>query len=101
MQRRKFEGDRNYTEVAIVIALIVLVAVALIAAANNGENRRNTGTQSAFNRVSLYYDDNNVFQEIVYDPDTMVMYAILDGRIMTPLYNADGSLKTYESASQE
>lgn len=41
---------------------------------------------------------SDVYQYIMYDPDTMVMYSYLEGRYgggTTVLYNADGTLKLY------
>ena len=47
--------------------------------------------------------DETVYVTIMYDPDTLVMYQMTSGRSgygfavneLTPLYNADGSLRTY------
>lgn len=43
-------------------------------------------------------EHTDVYQYIMYDPDTMVMYSFLDGYSCggpTVMYNADGTLKLY------
>jgi len=43
-------------------------------------------------------EDSGVYQYIMYDSDTMVMYSFLDGYRCggpTVMYNADGTLKLY------
>ena len=47
--------------------------------------------------------NTDVYQYILYDPDTMVMYSYLDGYSgggPTPLYNADGSPRLYSPNSE-
>ncbi len=42
--------------------------------------------------------DNSLYQHIMYDPDTLVMYSYINGYEnggLTVLYNADGTVKTY------
>ena len=80
----------------ILGALVVVIAV-IICMVTSSQKDRTTPTRKngIFVTIEQYYNDDNKFEKIVYDPDTMVMYAIIDGKLMTPLYNEDGSFRTY------
>ncbi len=80
----------------ILGALVVVIAVIICMVTSSQKDRTTpTGKNGIFVTIEQYYNDDNKFEKIVYDPDTMVMYAIIDGKLMTPLYNEDGSFRTY------
>ena len=51
------------------------------------------------------HSTTGVYQTIMYDPDTMVMYTFLKNRYggagLTVMYNADGTLKLYSPEEAE
>jgi len=54
-------------------------------------------------RQSNFIDGYTFDQYILYDPDTLVMYAMVsggNGTTMTVLYNQDGTLKLYNNTNE-
>lgn len=89
--------DKQKVDRIIIGAIICIVLIAFIAVIYGaGEKKVDEYERYQFVTVSQIYDDNNTFQKIVYDHDTMVLYVVMNGNIMTPLYNADGTLRTYK-----
>ena len=60
-----------------------------------------TGCGSADNKTESIVDKINMDSGVIVDPDTGVMYyqERFDGGI-TPLYNADGTLRVYEGDTE-
>lgn len=82
---------------AITIALVTCVSLLVCYVGKSDSN-----VQSKFGRFIVVeegsIEDEPVYQYIMYDPDTMVMYSYLDGYKgggFTVMYNADGTLKIY------
>ena len=79
---------------AMIIALVICVSLS----ACSGEDQSSKfGTFIVIEQGSL---ENNLYQYIMYDPDTMVMYTYIskgydDGVVFNVMYNADGTLKLY------
>lgn len=93
MKKRELDWVGIVGKICMVLILTMIVVYGII---YKDDIELISKKNEPFVTISEYYNDNNTFQKIVYDPDTMVMYAILDGTKMTPLYNADGTLKTYK-----
>ena len=78
---------------AMIIALIMCVSLSACS------GRKSESEFGIFIVVEKkYIEDSDIYQYIMYDPDTMVMYSFLDGyRCGGPvvMYNADGTLKLY------
>ena len=91
MEKKKLDWVGIFGRIGIALVIIMLVVIGLT---NN--TKATNEKKSAFKTIETYYDENNTFEKIVYDPDTSVMYAIIDGKMITPLFNADGTLKTYK-----
>ena len=86
----------NWIGILAILGIVAIALVAVILTNNQGNTTaKASSNQPILARIRVYYDDNNSFQELMYDPDEKVMYAMLDGKI-TPLYKPDGSLRTYE-----
>lgn len=82
---------------AMIIALVMCVS---LSACSGGEPdsdvQSKVGTFIVVEKGKI--GDADVYQYIMYDPDTMVMYSYLDGYKgggPTVMYNADGTLKIY------
>ena len=82
---------------AMIIALVICVSLS----ACSGEDQSSKfGTFIVIEQGSL---ENNLYQYIMYDPDTMVMYTMVMYSYLakfqiggpTVMYNADGTLKIY------
>ena len=74
----------------------IIIVIALVALCGVSEGKEDKYERYQFVTVSQSFEDNNTFRKIVYDPDTMVMYEIINEIIKTPLYNSDGTLRTYK-----
>ena len=81
---------------AMIISLVMCVS---LSACSCGES--DSDVQSSKFETFIVVENGtlgDVYQYIMYDPDTMVMYSYLDGRVgggLTVMYNADGTLKIY------
>lgn len=53
-------------------------------------------TEEEVESRSLLKNVNGYYQDVYYDADTKVMYYKSRYGHITPLYNADGSLRTYD-----
>ena len=65
----------------------------------NEENCVNNGTRIDYIDLVVIYENLSQQTEVMYDKNTGVMYFHRDSRydsFMTPIYNADGTLKLYE-----
>ena len=82
---------------AMIIALVMCVS---LSACYGREQSSKSSKSSKFGTFIVVENGTlgDVYQYIMYDPDTMVMYSYLDGRVgggLTVMYNADGTLKIY------
>lgn len=80
---------------AMIIALIMCVSLSACSG-RKSESESKFGTFIVVEKA--YIEDPDIYQYIMYDPDTMVMYSFLYGyRCGGPvvMYNADGTLKLY------
>ncbi len=93
MNKEKLDWVGILGKISLVF-LVIFIVLCGILAKTSGENAKDAKKQ-AFITIEQYYDEENSFQKIVYDPETMVMYAMMDGNNLSPLYNSDGTLKTY------
>lgn len=82
---------------AMIIALVMCVSLSACSS-----EKSDSDAQSEFGKFIEVEEglakDSDVYQYIMYDPDTMVMYSYLEGDYgggTTVLYNADGTLKLY------
>ena len=82
---------------AMIIALVMCVSLSACSS-----EKSDSDVQSEFGTFIVVEEeltkDSEVYQYIMYDPDTMVMYSYLEGHYgggTTVLYNADGTLKLY------
>lgn len=82
---------------AMIIALVMCVSLSACSI-----EKSDSDVQSEFGTFIVVEEeltkDSEVYQYIMYDPDTMVMYSYLEGHFgggTTVLYNADGTLKLY------
>lgn len=74
----------------MLVAMLCVCFLALSATACDVENFDDTGDTLVCIDVSPRYD-----YRTFYDKETLVMYVSSDDGVFSPLYNADGSLKTY------
>ena len=93
---------------AMIIALVMCVS---LVACSGGKPNSDVEIQSnadeevksklgMFIVIEVEAIDGNLYQFIMYDPNTMVMYSFLDGESaggLTVMYNADGTLRLYSS----
>lgn len=87
----------------IMVMILVLGSCITFSACSDGKEHDETNNglvciskQHEF--IGIHYD-----QYVLYDPDTLVMYSMITGGdepIFTVLYNADGTLKLYNSTSE-
>lgn len=82
---------------AIIIALVICVSLSACSSEKSDSDvQPKLGTFIVVEKGSI--GDSDIYQYIMYDPDTMVMYSYLDGIYgggPTVMYNADGTLKIY------
>ena len=88
------------------IALILIVVLSFVTWLTSCDDIDSiTYDIPAENNIDTYFTEVAICStsggttKIVYDNDTKVMYLIISensGRAITPLYNADGTLKIYE-----
>ena len=76
-----------------IIGIVVLVAISQIF---GKEQKKVEYEKFQFVVVSRTSDEDNTCKEIVYDTEKKVMYEIENGVIKTPLFNVDGTPKTYK-----
>ena len=88
-----------FLRMAVVILLIVVFSLpACSTCATNNESINNDEMLSV---VTTQWINNGHYVTIVYDSNTLVMYALTFGAggsspsALLPLYNADGTLKLY------
>ena len=91
-----------------LMLLLVLFITAMVGCANDNNDKDETSTQmsSAWNAAHMdsKYFDSEIIEEgngyyIVRDKHTNAMYLITSGfrsSVMTPIYNSDGTIKTYQ-----
>lgn len=68
------------------------------------ESTDNTLNSNQFAEVSYQFADNGLEQRVIYDKISKVMYLICEtdkGMDITPMYNADGTLRTYQEDTTE
>ncbi len=83
--------------ILMVLAIIVGVLSLLLIPKNNASTLQSNMDSGALTTIRYYYDDmSNSMQRVTYDPDTGVMYLIVNGSLITPLYNTDGTLRVYD-----
>ena len=87
----------------VLLSLGVLVSCYAYAPATTvkAEETKKTGIFVLIEKGSIKNTD--VYQYIVYDPDTMIMYSYFDGYSgggPTVLYNADGTPRLYSPSSE-
>ena len=81
---------------AMIIALTLCFSLCACGPTSTDSTDVSFGNFVVLEKGSIAKSD--VYQYIMYDPDTMVMYTFLDGYRCggpTVLYNADGTLKIY------
>ena len=80
---------------AIIIALTLLLT--LLCACSNESGGAHSHTQEIEESMpyEFIYISNQNGVRFYYDRDTKVVYAYMSETTMTPLYNADGSLRLY------
>ena len=83
------------------IALIMALGLITLTGCYSGHDVEPTQSSAANKYIDLVVIYKNLSQktEVMYDKNTGVMYFHRDGRydsFMTPIYNADGTLKLYE-----
>lgn len=64
----------------------------------------NALNNNQFAEVSYQFADNGLEQRVIYDKISKVMYLICEtdkGMDITPMYNADGTLRTYQEDTTE
>lgn len=88
---------------AMIIALVMFVSLSACSSVESNSN-----IQTKFQLFIIVekgnIGDSGIYQYIMYDPDTMVMYSYLDGYKgggFTVMYNADGTLKIYSQKGAE
>ena len=87
----------------ITVALIVLLGIGLVACGEIEESEHQSTQIDVGGLVLISRYDNFIEgyiydQNILYDPDTFVMYSMIstnNGVAITVMYNADGTLKLY------
>ena len=93
----KKESNRKFIKKQFILISIILTLIVFMFSSCESQD---IFTDTYFNRVYAEYDctyDGSVTggpYAIIYDTETKVMYFVSDGK-MSPLYNADGSLKLY------
>lgn len=85
----------------IKILLCILVFVMLIGCTvTYTDTNKNNNSNNDIGVIETHKICPDYSYEVFYDKDTKVCYiAIADG--VTPLYNADGSLKTYDEDKEQ
>ena len=83
------------------IALIMALGFTTLTGCYSGHDTEPTQSYIANKYIDLttVYEDASHGTEVMYDKNTGVMYFHRDSRydsFMTPIYNADGTLKLYE-----
>lgn len=83
------------------IALIMALGLTTLTGCCSGHDVEPTQSSAANKYIDLVVIYENLSQqtEVMYDKNTGVMYFHRDSRydsFMTPIYNADGTLKLYE-----
>lgn len=97
-------------KVLFIIIVAILIMAMIFPGCTEQTTTTNTDTTPAavkgpkLIKIGSYYEENSrVSYTFVYDPDTLVEYVLVyvpyelhnSGYSITPLYNADGSLKLY------
>ncbi|MBR6033235.1 MAG: hypothetical protein IKP28_00530 [Clostridia bacterium] len=93
------EYDRSDIKTVVLMALVIIIGILsmVLIPRNEAMPLRANMESGALTTVRYYYDDmDNSIQRVTYDPETKVMYLIVNGSLITPLYNTDGSLKLYD-----
>ena len=86
---------------AIIIVLTMCLALSACTCEENTTEEQKKPAPAALIEIACYQLETTyewIYQYIFYDPETMVMYSYLedgDGAAITPLYNADGTLRIY------
>ena len=86
---------------AIIIVLIMCLALSACTCEENTTEEPKKPVPAAFIEITAYRLETTyemIYQYIFYDPETMVMYSYIeqsDGAAITPMYNADGTLRIY------
>ena len=82
---------------AMIIALVICVSLSACSCEkSDGDVQSKFGTFIVVEQGSI--ENSDVYQYIMYDSETLVMYPFLDGSRCggpTVMYNADGTLKLY------
>ena len=95
---------KNYIKrIIIAFLLATMIMIPLLACIHNtsiDSVETNNGFVVVSNQEISGDRTNGKYLTIMYDPDTLVMYTVTFGEgrdtsQLTPLYNADGTLKTY------
>ncbi len=91
----------------ITLLVLLVTTIPLSVACSSSNDNVKAETSNGFVIVSTQNVDNGMssggkYLTIMYDPNTLVMYTITFGpngdsyiSPLTPLYNADGTLRTY------
>jgi len=86
---------------AMIIALMLCATLCACGTTNSGTTSADS-TDVSFGKFVVLekgkIDNSKLYQYIMYDPDTMVMYTFLNGNKCggpTVMYNADGTVKVY------
>ena len=94
-------ATRKILAIIIALALVLGMLVCLMGCSNTKEfelTESEVGGLVAISRQADFIDGYSLDQYILYDPDTLVMYIMIDsttGTTISILYNADGTPKLY------
>ncbi len=84
------------------IILCIMILIVLTVSLCGCTNKQNENDYRPIDNFETIQSDGS--WRVVYDKETGVMYLIIAGyreRCITPLYNADGTLKTYKQDKGE
>ncbi len=82
----------------ICLGLVIVMLVSLTSCSSNVVNIESVIESPNTDLINFEIIDNNFYETILVDKNTKVMYCWITCNAggITPIYNADGSLKLYE-----
>lgn len=82
----------------VLIAVLIVVIIALLVIIPAGCKEQQEEFNSDFTLVIVKYSPTPTtrYVYLCYDKETKVMYILSEPGVLTPLYNADGTLRLYD-----